>query len=358
MLIVHGLGCSSFAFRKLVDDLAGKGVFATAIDLPGSGFSDKARIEEIERPGGVFAGFWDVYYEIKEKGIFWGFDNLVENGYIPYDENDRVSVSTRKSLEPLELGSQGVGKVLGQVIDSMGLAPLHLIFHDSALLMGANWVSENPGMLRSLTLIDTMPRGTALPLWALELPLVRELVLGIEFVFGKIVDSCCSKSVESSSLDGYRALLNSANGRQALVGMGKKLNYTFDLEEWASSDSVKGMPMKVLWSSSWSKEWTDEGNKVAEAIPQAKFDTHSGGRWPQDAVAEEVADKILSFVESLPKTVRKTEEEPLPDHIQKRLDEAKSSGHDHHHHGHDGHNHMHAHAGYADGYGLGHGWDS
>ncbi|KAL8166382.1 hypothetical protein V2J09_007881 [Rumex salicifolius] len=353
VLIVHGLGCSSFAFRKVVDHLAGKGVFAIAIDLPGSGFSDKAAIEEREKPGGVFAGFWDVYYEIKEKGIFWGFDNLVENGYIP---NDGVRVSTYKSLEPLELGSQEVGKVLGQVIDSMGLAPLHLVLHDSALSMSANWISENPELLKSLTLIDTMPRGTALPLWTLEIPLVRELVLGFNFVFGKIVSSCCSKSIDGPSSEAYRFFLNSANGRQSIVGSGKRLNYTFLLEEWVSLDGVKEMPIEVLWSSSCSTEWTEQGNKVAEAIPQAKFDTHSGGRWPQDAIAEELANKIASFVESLPKTIKKTDEEPLPDHIQKMFDEAKTKGHDHDHD--DGHNHMHAHAGYADGYGLGHGWDS
>lgn len=65
---------------------------------------------------------------------------------------------------------------------------------------------------------------------------------------------------------------------------------------------------------------------------------------------------------SLPKSVRKVEEEPIPDHIQKMLDEAKSGDHHHQHHhvhgSHDhhvGHDHVHA-AGYMDAYGLGHGW--
>lgn len=66
---------------------------------------------------------------------------------------------------------------------------------------------------------------------------------------------------------------------------------------------------------------------------------------------------------SLPKTVRKVEQESsIPDHIQKMFDEAKSDGHDDHfhHHGHShGHDHLgedHIHeAGYMDAYGLGHG---
>lgn len=67
----------------------------------------------------------------------------------------------------------------------------------------------------------------------------------------------------------------------------------------------------------------------------------------------------------MPKSVRRVEEEPIPEHIQKMLDEAKDGHHHHHGHGghghHDGHAHAHAQthgAGYMDAYGLGHGWGS
>lgn len=75
-------------------------------------------------------------------------------------------------------------------------------------------------------------------------------------------------------------------------------------------------------------------------------------------MAVEIAEKISQFVLSLPKTVRKVEQEsPIPDHIQKKLDEANSDdGHDHHHgHGHDrlGEAQIHE-AGYMNAYGLGH----
>jgi len=60
---------------------------------------------------------------------------------------------------------------------------------------------------------------------------------------------------------------------------------------------------------------------------------------------------------SLPKTVRKVEQEPpIPDHIQKMFDEAKSDDDHGHSHGHDrlGEAQIHE-AGYTDAYGLGHG---
>lgn len=79
----------------------------------------------------------------------------------------------------------------------------------------------------------------------------------------------------------------------------------------------------------------------------------------QEDVAEEIAESIYDFVSSLPKPIRLAEEEPVLEHI----DESKGSDHHHHHHHnhgghnhHDGHAHAHAHAGYADAYGLGHGW--
>ncbi|GAB4855546.1 hypothetical protein Ancab_024166 [Ancistrocladus abbreviatus] len=366
VLIVHGLGCSSFSFNKIIDHVASKGAFVVAIDLPGSGFSDKAVVEERERFGGVLGRFLDFYDEIKEKGLFWGFDNLIEHGYVPYEENARVQVLKRKILVSLELGSEEVGRVLAQVVDSLGLAPMHLVLHDSALLMGANWVSENAGSLRSITLIDTMPTGLALPLWAFRIPVVREVVLGFDFVFRKLIDVCCSKSISSSNLEAHRSLLRSINGRQVIVRMGLKLNYSFDLAEWANLDGVKGVPVQVLWSNSCSEEWSELGRQVAKAIPAAKFVSHSGGRWPQGDTPDEIAENIVSFVASLPKTERQAEDEPLPEHIHNSFDEADHDhdhGGDHHHDGHGhGHGHAHAHphaqAGYMDAYGLGQGWGS
>lgn len=49
--------------------------------------------------------------------------------------------------------------------------------------------------------------------------------------------------------------------------------------------------------------------------------------------------------------MRKVEDEPLPEHIQKIFNEAQ--GGDHHHHHHHDHTHM---GGHMDPYGMGHGW--
>ncbi|PON59858.1 Alpha/beta hydrolase fold [Trema orientale] len=364
VVLVHGLGLSSYSFRETIRSLGAKGVHAVAIDLPGNGFSDKSVTEVGAGPSGVLGRFWDVYSEIQENGLFSAFDEIVATGQIPYEEIEARMSSKRKVVKPVELNPEEIGKVLGQVIETLGLAPVHLVLHDSALGMSANWVLENSKTVRSVTLVDTDPRSkSALPLWILEMPVIRELVLGFSYGYSLLIKSCCSKGISAIDLNAHRVLLNSKDARRAVVGMGKKLNYSFDISEWSGSDELKGVPLQVLWSNSWSKEWTEEGRRVADTLPQATFVTHSGGRWPQEDAADQVAQSIIQFVSSLPPTVRKMEEEPIPEHIQRMLDEAKNNGgdHHHHHHGHGGHDHHHGshghvhEAGYVDAYGLGHG---
>lgn len=155
VLIIHGLGASSYSFSRVVQSLGSKDRRAIAIDLPGNGFSDKSVAVEEERENGVLERLWDVFSEIKEKGLFFAFDQIIETGQMPYQETKVLRVVSRMSVKALGLGAEEVSKVLGQVIDTMGLAPVHLVLHDSALTMSANWILNNEGLVRSVTLIDT-----------------------------------------------------------------------------------------------------------------------------------------------------------------------------------------------------------
>ena len=252
-----------------------------AIDLPGNGFSDKSMEDTIEGLNGVLGRFWYVYSEIQERGFFWAFDQMVETGQIPYEEI-QARMSKRKVAKPIDLSPEEMGRVLGQVIDSMGLAPVHLVLHDSALGLSATWISENSELVRSVTLVDNAASTKgAFPICVLEFPVVREVVLGFSLVYAKVVNMCCSKRIGVADADAQRVLLKGRDGRRAVVAVGKKLNSSFDMAEWGGSDGLKGMPMQVLWSVGWSKEWSDEGNRVAHALPRANFVTHSGGRWAQ-----------------------------------------------------------------------------
>ncbi|MFS7986638.1 putative alpha/beta hydrolase-1 [Helianthus anomalus] len=356
VLFVHGLGCSSYVFSKIVKSLGKNGVHAVAIDLPGSGFSDKFELVTEEKEVSGFGRVLEMYNEIKEKGIFWGFDQLVEQGYVNYDyaENE-VRMSKVTSLKAIELGPDEMGRVLGQVIDAMGLGPVDLVLHDSAFNLGANWVAKNLGVVRSVTLVDSASDQSAFPLWVLKVPVVRGVVSGLGFVFDKVVRSCCSKTGGVLDSESHRLLLKSADGVKSVLEMGKKMNSSFDAGEWGKLDGVKNLPMQVIWSSGLSNEWIEKGRQLAEVLPHATFVTHSGGCWPQDDTADELAESIRKFVSSLPKPIKDSKKkEPVPDHIRELLDEVTANVH---HHGFGGHDHSHSHghgkeAGYPSGYGL------
>lgn len=361
MLIVHGLGCSSFIFSEIVKSLGKNGVHGVALDLPGSGFSDKFETVTEEKVIGGFGRLLELYNEIKEKGLFWGFDQLVEKGYVNYDyEENEIRTSKVESLKAIELGPEEMGRVLGQVIDTMGLAPVDLVLHDSAFNLGANWVAKNIGLVSSVTLLDSASNQTAFPLWVLKLPVIREVVSGFGFVFKMVIQTCCSKSGGGSDSDSHRLLLKGRNGLKSVVGMGKKMNSSFNIAEWGKLDGVKDLPIQVIWSNGWSEEWIKQGQQVAGELTQATFVTHSGGRWPQDDTADELSKSIYEFVSRLAKPVKVAKkEERIPERIREMVDEATANVH---HHGVGGHDHSHSHShghgygpevGYPSAYGLG-----
>ncbi|KAF5740060.1 hypothetical protein HS088_TW11G00124 [Tripterygium wilfordii] len=114
VLIIHGFGISSYSFGGVVQSLGSKGVRGIAMDLPGNGFSDKSTVEiEEGAASGVLGRFRDVFRIIKEKGFFWAFDQMIETGQIPYEEIV-TRLSKREVVRPIELGSEEVGRVLGQ----------------------------------------------------------------------------------------------------------------------------------------------------------------------------------------------------------------------------------------------------
>lgn len=343
VFLVHGLGCSSYSFRKVLRSLAADGFRVVAVDMPGSGFSDEMSLVSDAKWGGTFGWIWSIFAEIKEKGIFWGFDQLIETGEIQ-ERPTRVSAS-----EGSEYGSEEMGAILGQVIDSLALAPFHLVLHDSALIAGRNFVSANVGLVSSLTLIDASPKSAAFPSPLLRLPLLGHLLLGSKTLFAGLLRLCCARTFDGLNAEAYRLVLKRKNRRSAVLVAYRALNYSLDVGEWANSEELKGLPVQVLWSNTLSDQWINEGRRVAASIPRARFTFHSGGRWPQEDAAEEISGMIANFVSSLPKSVRQIEEDTVPDHIQKMFEEAK---HQDHHHGQDQHHGL----GHMGMYDLDHGW--
>ncbi|XP_020277199.1 protein AUXIN RESPONSE 4 isoform X2 [Asparagus officinalis] len=252
--------------RNVMPSLSAAGIRSIAIDLPGSGFS-----ERIGASGNV-NWLFRIWREIRAKGIFWAFDQLVETGEIPEPQIGGGSVS--------EL----FGRVVGQVFDEMSLRkPVHLVLHDSAWGAAMNWVSANSGSVRSVTFLDSSPAELpAFPFRFLEMPVVGDLVMHSRIVFGWLVKVCCLRSENGKdAAEVYRSLMRYNAGREGVIAVGNGLNYSFDLGEWAMSERMKDVKFQVLWSNMWSDRWIDEGRRMAAVLLEARLSWHFGGRWPQ-----------------------------------------------------------------------------
>ncbi|XP_051222660.1 protein AUXIN RESPONSE 4 [Lolium perenne] len=282
VLLLPGLAAGSFSFRRLLSSLSSRGHLAAAIDLPGQGLSPPPPAPP-PRPNPL--------REILDRGIFHAFEHLVETGEVPF-QDEAAPDASHSFYSPANAAAAAA-----RAVDALGLGPVHLIIHDSALAAGAALVSANPAGVLSVTLIDTTATLPAFPSAVLGVPVLGRLVLSVPALFRGLMRLCCVRGMDAQEADAHRVAMRGEGKRDAVFEAGKAMNQSFDLAEWrTSSEKIKSLPMMVLWSGSWSDKWIDEGKKVTAALPGAKFVYHYGGRWPQVDACEEISKLISEFV--------------------------------------------------------------
>jgi haloalkane dehalogenase len=100
VVLVHGVPVSSFLYRRLLPELAGRGLRGVAFDFPGLGLA--------ERPEG-FDYSWS-----------------------------------------------GLARWTGEAIDALGIERCHLVVHDIGGPVGFEWAIRNPERVLSLTALNTL----------------------------------------------------------------------------------------------------------------------------------------------------------------------------------------------------------
>ncbi|KAI5073614.1 hypothetical protein GOP47_0011627 [Adiantum capillus-veneris] len=118
-----------------------------------------------------------------------------------------------------------------------------------------------------------------------------------------------------------------------------------------------GFPGDPWWARVSSSN--DLGDWFASHLPVASYASHSGGRWPQEDKASEVAEDLYGFITSLPQTVRPFVGETILENTERALtadnDHMGNYGHNLHTCDH-GHNHDRGHldeVGHIHDHGLG-----
>ncbi|XP_044947574.1 protein AUXIN RESPONSE 4 [Hordeum vulgare subsp. vulgare] len=307
VLVLPGLAAGSFSFRRLLSSLSSRGLVAASVDLPGQGLSP---------PPAAPPPRTNPLREIMDRGIFHAFEHLVETGEVPFQE------AAPEPSHSFYAASEAAAAV-ARAVDALGLAPVHLVLHDSALAAGAAFVSANPTAVQSVTLIDATATLPAFPAAVLGVPVLGRLVLRVPALFKGLMRLSCARGMDAEEADAHRAAMRGQGKSDAVFEAWKAMNQSFDLAEWrSSSEEVKRLPMMVLWSGSWSDQWIDEGKKVTKALPDAKFIYHYGGRWPQVDASEEISKLIAEFVTMLPT--------PATEHQSQNMDQSSDKPADAH----------------------------
>ncbi|TKW01083.1 hypothetical protein SEVIR_8G154500v4 [Setaria viridis] len=286
VLILPGLAAGSFSFRRVLSSLSSRGVLAAALDLPGQGLSPVP-------PSAPAPARTSALREIMDRGIFHAFEHLVQTGEVPYQEETAAPLA-QSPHAPAEAAA-----AVARAVEALGVAPVHLVLHDSSLAAGAAFASANPGAVRSVTLIDATASVPAFPAAVFDVPVLGRLVLRVPALFRGLVRLCCVRGMGAEEVEAHREAMRGEGRTHEVIEAWKAMNHSFQLGEWrGSSDEVRRLPMMVLWSGTWSDMWIDEGKKVAAALPDARFVYHSGGRWPQEDASEEISRLIAEFVTS------------------------------------------------------------
>ncbi|WVZ51350.1 hypothetical protein U9M48_002503 [Paspalum notatum var. saurae] len=288
VLILPGLAAGSFSFRRVFSSLSSRGVLAAALDLPGQGLSPAP-------PASAAPARASALREIMDRGVFHAFEHLVQTGEVPYQEEPEAAPPAGSPHAPDEAAA-----AVARAVEALGVGPVHLVLHDSALAAGAAFASANPGAVRSVTLVDAAASLPAFPAAVFDVPVLGRLVLRVPALFRGFLRLCCARGMGAEEAEAHRAAMRWGEGRaEGVVQAWKAMNHSFQLGEWRhSSEEVRRLPMMVLWSGTWSDRWIDEGKKVAAALPDAKFVYHSGSRWPQEDASEEISGLLAEFVTS------------------------------------------------------------
>lgn len=309
-LLLHGLGSSSFLYRKLISLLAARELCAVAVDLPGAGLTEKSYLVNTPRDErqeeAHQLGFLQVRLEALKELLVQGFSFSEADESSEHEFLAKLKRSSKRSKgkKALALGPDELADALDQIVASLELAPVHLVLHDTGVEVGLAWASQNPTKVASITLIDSLPRLPSLPFWLFRIPLLGPLIAHSDLAFRWVLRSCCFPSVTAEGAEDYGYLLRSSDGFRALLESLAASNSSMDVAGWVGHSNLDGTPKQILWASGWSKEWQHEGEQLAAALPGASFHSHHGSRWPQEDAAPEIADMIADFLKSLPASER------------------------------------------------------
>ena len=201
VLLLHGVPSSSFLFRKMLPELAGHGLRAISFDFPGVGLSDKPK---------------DIDYD-------W----------------------------------HSLASWVGHVVDALALPPVHLVLHDVAGPIGAEWAIKNPVKVRSITvtntLLDVAHYTPPFPMRAFRVPVMRHLVfstLSTKTMLPMFRHSGVKNpdAVDEDVVSSYIYLLKNNGGHHSFLEIMDGFDLSEKHRDWLRDGLLAiDKPMQLVW---------------------------------------------------------------------------------------------------------------
>lgn len=170
VLLLHGVPSSSFLYRKMLPELAVQGFRAVSFDFPGVGLSDKPKD-------------------------------------IPYDWH-------------------ALAQWVDRVVDALALPPVHLVLHDIAGPIGAEWAIRYPDKVRSITITNTLMDVAhftpPFPMWTFRVPVLRHVVFStmstrVMLPLFRQTGVKNPDAIDEDTIDAYIYLLKSEGGHRSFL---------------------------------------------------------------------------------------------------------------------------------------------
>jgi len=252
VLLVHGLGESTFSWRFTAEALAQNGYFVTAVDLPGFGYSSRARgLDHSQKQRSLWV--WELLEELNQTG-----HGIYGNSWHLVGHSMGGGTATAMAMARPEQTAS-------------------LILADGALF------DNNPSS------VSTLLRYPPFARW---LQVVLEHILITDERIGELLASAYGRSLNEEEQAGYAIPLQLPGTTGSLI----------DLTRTAKSELIKtkvlaDIPVLAIWGEDDTWVPLSATEKIKEVLPQIRVESISGaGHCPMETHAEEFNRILLQYL--------------------------------------------------------------
>jgi pimeloyl-ACP methyl ester carboxylesterase len=253
VLLLHGVPSSSFLYRKMLPELAGHGLRGISFDFPGVGLSDKP------------------------KGIAYDWHSLAN--------------------------------WVGGVVDALELSPVHLVLHDIAGPIGAEWAIRNPVKVRSITvtntLLDVAHFTPSFPLRAFRIPAVRHLAFSTMstrtmlplFRYSGVKNP---DAIDEDVIESYIYLLKNNGGHRSFLEIMDGFDLSEEHRDWLRDGLLAiDKPMQLVWGEQEIAIPKAQMHYIRQVFPLRAEHRIDARHFLQEEQPAVVAAHIAAFAEDI-----------------------------------------------------------